>query len=157
MPAVFTQSLAMSLNEKSRLNVKEAEHQETLQPGVVYVAPGGKQMRIAPRQDSEYVIIISDDPPENNCKPSVDYLFRSVANYFSGRVVAVIMTGMGNDGVLGLRLLKRKGAWVIAQDEATCVVFGMPGEAIKAGVVDVVLPLNRIGEEIVRAVKGIAL
>ncbi|MCX7823681.1 MAG: chemotaxis response regulator protein-glutamate methylesterase [Syntrophobacterales bacterium] len=157
MPPIFTQSLANSLNEKSSLRVKEAEDQEELQQGFVYIAPGGKQMKISPKDNSKYVIIITDDPPENNCKPSVDYLFRSIANYYTGRVIAVIMTGMGNDGVMGLRLLKRKGARVIAQDEATSVVFGMPGEAIKAGVVDLVIPLDRIAMEIVKSVRGILL
>lgn len=154
MPPIFTQSLANSLNEKSALRVKEAEHQEEIQSGVVYIAPGGKQMKIAQKEDNKYMIVITDDPPENNCKPSVDYLFRSIANYYSGRIIAVIMTGMGSDGVLGLKLLKRKGARVIAQDEATSVVFGMPGEAIKAGVVDVVAPLDNIPLEIIRAVRG---
>ena len=102
----------------------------------------------------EVTLRITDDPPENNCRPSVDYLFRSVANHFPGRAVAVIMTGMGSDGVVGLRLLKRQGSRVIAQDEASCVVFGMPGEAVKAGVVDVIVPLDRLAEEIRRAVKG---
>lgn len=157
MPPVFTQSLANSLDEKSKLKVKEAEHQEEIQPGMVYIAPGGRQMKIVPKEDTKYVIAITDDPPENNCKPSADYLFRSVANYYTGRVIAVIMTGMGNDGVMGLRLLKRKGARVIAQDEATSVVFGMPGEAIKAGVVDVVLPLGKISEEIIKSVRGILI
>lgn len=155
MPPVFTLSLANSLDEKSALSVKEAEHQEEIRQGVVYIAPGGKQMKISPKDDSKYFIVITDDPPENNCKPSVDYLFRSIANYYKGRVVAVIMTGMGKDGVMGLRLLKRRGAKVIAQDEATSVVFGMPGEAIKANVVDTVLPLTKISEEIVKAVRGI--
>jgi two-component system chemotaxis response regulator CheB len=95
---------------------------------------------------------ITEEPPENHCKPSVDVLFRSVAEEYGGRVVAVILTGMGCDGVAGLRMLKSLGARVIAQDEATCTVFGMPQEAIRAAIVDAVLPLNRIAEALVAAV-----
>ena len=100
------------------------------------------------------LIQISDDPPENNCRPSVDTLFRSAAHHFPGRVCAVIMTGMGSDGTLGLRLIKRHPAKVIAQDEASCVVFGMPKEAITAGVVDIVSPLDGIAGEIRKIVSG---
>ena len=153
MPPLFTQSLAASLSTKCALAVKEAEDGETALPGAVYLAPGGRHMKAEPGRHGELVLRVSDDPPENNCRPSVDYLFRSVANHFPGRAAAVIMTGMGNDGVLGLRLLKRHGCRVIAQDEASCIVFGMPGEAIKAGVVDVVAPLERLAEEIGRSVR----
>jgi len=154
MPPLFTQSLAKSLDAKSALSVKEAEDGEVIRKGGVYIAPGGRQMKIAAGSGADTVLRITDEPPEHNCKPSVDYLFRSVANQYAGRTVAVIMTGMGSDGVTGLRLLKRRGAHVIAQDEASCVVFGMPGEAVKAGVVDQVVPLGRIAEEIVRNLRG---
>jgi len=96
---------------------------------------------------------ITDDPPENGCKPAVDYLFRSVALQFPGRSVAAILTGMGNDGTAGLRLLKRGRCQSIAQDEASCVVFGMPKEAIAAGLIDTVAPLDRLAGAIVRAVR----
>lgn len=154
MPPMFTKSLAESLDSKCALRVKEAEDGEVALPGSVYIAPGGRQMKIVPGKNSEVLVRVTDDPPENNCRPSVDYLFRSAANSFPGRAVAVIMTGMGADGVLGLRLLKRHNTVVIAQDEASCVVYGMPGEAVKAGVVDVVAPLERIAAEISRQVKG---
>ena len=154
MPPLFTQSLAVSLNGKCAMRVKEAADADICQPGWVYIAPGGRQMKTIAGPKGEVTLRITDDPPENNCRPSVDYLFRSVANHFPGRAVAVIMTGMGSDGVVGLRLLKRQGSRVIAQDEASCVVFGMPGEAVKAGVVDVIVPLDRLAEEIRRAVKG---
>ena len=112
-------------------------------------------MKIAPGLKGETILRITDDPLENNCRPSVDYLFRSVANHFAGNTTAVIMTGMGSDGVLGLRLLKRKDNFIVAQDEASCVVFGMPGEAIKAGVVDVVVPLDQIADVVHRSVKSV--
>ncbi len=155
MPPVFTQSLAESLATKCSLKVREASHQERIDPNTVYIAPGGKQMRVAVAPGGVKVVEITDDPPENNCKPAVDYLFRSVANRFPGRAMAVILTGMGNDGTLGLRLLKRNGCYSIAQDESSCVVFGMPKAAIDAGVVDAVLPLESIAARIVSSVRGI--
>jgi two-component system chemotaxis response regulator CheB len=155
MPPMFTRTLAESLDKQSALRVKEAEHNELALPNCVYIAPGGKQMKVAVGQGGKALIQISDDPPENNCKPSVDTLFRSAALHFPGRVCAVIMTGMGSDGALGLRLIKRQPARVIAQDEATCVVFGMPKEAIATGVVDVISPLDGIAGEIRKIVQGI--
>jgi len=154
MPPFFTKSLAESLSTKCSLTVKEAEEGEPARASTVYIAPGGRHMKISPDTKGDLTIRLSDDPMENNCRPSVDYLFRSVANNFNGPVTAVIMTGMGSDGVLGLRLLKRKNSHIIAQDEASCIVFGMPKEAIKAGVVDVVAPLNQIAHEISRSVKS---
>ncbi len=155
MPPMFTRTLAESLDKQSALRVKEAEHDELALPNCVYIAPGGKQMKVAVGQGGKALIQISDDPPENNCKPSVDTLFRSAALHFPGRACAVIMTGMGNDGALGLRLIKRQPAQVIAQDEATCVVFGMPKEAIATGLVDVISPLDGIAGEIRKVVQGI--
>jgi two-component system, chemotaxis family, protein-glutamate methylesterase/glutaminase len=154
MPPLFTQSLAESLAVKCSLRVREASQQEKVEPNTVYIAPGGKQMRVAVAPGGVKVIEITDDPPENNCKPAVDYLFRSVANRFPGRAMAVILTGMGCDGTLGLRLLKRHGCHAIAQDESSCVVFGMPKAAIDAGVVDTVLPLDSIAARIVSTVRG---
>jgi two-component system, chemotaxis family, protein-glutamate methylesterase/glutaminase len=155
MPPLFTRTLAESLDKQSALRVKEAEHLEPALPNRVYIAPGGKQMKISISPSGKPIIQISDDPPENNCKPSADTLFRSAAYHFPGRTCAVIMTGMGSDGTLGLRLIKRNPAWIIAQDEATCIVFGMPKEAIAAGVVDVVSALDGIAGEICKAVMGI--
>lgn len=155
MPPVFTASLAASLNKKCALEVKEAVHREPLMPNVVYIAPGGKQMKLAAATDGiQRLISITDDPPENSCKPAADYLFRSVGDYFVGRTTAVIMTGMGADGTKGLQILKSKGAYIIGQDEYSCVVYGMPKSAAEAGLVDIVCPLNKIAEEIVRSVKG---
>jgi two-component system chemotaxis response regulator CheB len=154
MPPLFTKSLAASLDAKSALTVKEGEDGETIKNNVVYIAPGGRQMKVTLGANAATKIIrVTDDPPENNCKPSVDYLFRSLAHHYVGRSTGVIMTGMGNDGTLGLRLMKRSGAAVIAQDEASSVVFGMPKEAIEAGVVDIVAPLDKIAGEIMKTVK----
>lgn len=110
------------------------------------------RLRIGP--ESRPMIEITDDPPENNCRPAVDYLFRSVANHFPGRSMAIILTGMGSDGTVGLRLLKRHGCFVIAQDEASCVVYGMPKAAVDAGVTDAILPLKSIAGRITTLVKG---
>jgi len=154
MPPLFTKSLASSLDSKCSLQIKEAEDGEVLQNNVVYIAPGGKQMKIIAEASGRGKVKITDDAPENNCKPSADYLFRSVASLFKDRVTALIMTGMGNDGTKGLRLVKRHGATVIAQDEPSCVVYGMPKEAVSAGVVDVSLPLDRIAAEIIKTLKN---
>ncbi len=154
MPPLFTQSLAENLDAKCALRVREAAHEEIAEPNTVYIAPGGRQMRIAPVPDGRKIIQITDDPPENNCRPAVDYLFRSAATHYPGRSLAVILTGMGSDGTLGLRLLKRHGCHVIAQDEASSVVWGMPKAAVDAGVADVVLPLDAIASKIMSLVRG---
>lgn len=155
MPPVFTKSLAASLDAKCALRVKEAQEAEPIQPNTVYIAPGGKQMKLAASADGRNRIIrITDDPPENSCRPSVDYLFRSVGDYYVGRTTAVIMTGMGSDGTKALQILKRqKGAFVIAQNETTCVVYGMPKAPIEQGLADVVAPLNKIADEITKSVR----
>jgi two-component system chemotaxis response regulator CheB len=154
MPPIFTQSLAENLDGKCALSVCEAADGSVAQPDTVYIAPGGHHMRLAVGPGGVMVIQITDDPMENNCRPSVDYLFRSAASHFSGKGMAVILTGMGSDGTLGLRLLKRHGCYVIAQDEASCIVYGMPKAAVDAGVVDVVLPLDAIASRIVTASMG---
>lgn len=154
MPPLFTQTLAENLNAKSAISVREAAAGDVLAPNTAYIAPGGKQMRITAGAGGSKVIQVTDDPPENNCRPAVDYLFRSVATQFPGKSLAVIMTGMGNDGTLGLRLLKRQGCLVIAQDEASCVVYGMPKAAVEAGVTDLILPLDSIAPRIAAAVRG---
>jgi two-component system chemotaxis response regulator CheB len=154
MPPMFTQSLANSLASKCAISVREAKQGEPLVPNTAFIAPGGKQMKIAAGADGKTRIIrITDDPPENSCKPSVDYLFRSVANHYVGRSTGVIMTGMGSDGTQGLKLLKKNGATIIAQNQATCVVFGMPKEAVETGLADAVLGLNQIAGMIVKTVR----
>ncbi len=157
MPPVFTRSLANSLNSKCSIEVREAADGDPVQSNVALIAPGGKQMKVVAGADGKRRLIkITDDPPENSCKPSVDYLFRSIAQHYVGRATGVIMTGMGSDGALGLKLMKRSGATVIAQNEASCVVYGMPREPVDAGIVDVIAPLDRIADEIVKTVKLIA-
>lgn len=153
MPPLFTKSLAESLNAKCQYEVCEASGNETVRPDVVYIAPGGKQMKVAPGPGGTKVIQITDDPPENNCKPAVDYLFRSVGREYGSLVTGVIMTGMGSDGTLGLKELKSLGAVSVGQDESSCVVYGMPKSAFEAGVVDVVVPLEEIAAEIIRTVR----
>ena len=154
MPPIFTKSLAQSLDKKCALTIKEAEDGESLKNNVVYLAPGGKQMRLQAGSDGKNRLIkITNDPPENSCRPSVDYLFRSVGDYYVGRATAVIMTGMGSDGTKGLERLKQKGAYIIAQSEETCVVYGMPKAPIEAGLVDAIVPLNKIADEIIKSVR----
>lgn len=153
MPPIFTASLANSLNNKSRLTVKEAEDGDILTAGNIYIAPGGRQMKIVAGADgSSRRVHITDDPPENSCKPSVDFLFRSIARYYVGRSTGVIMTGMGSDGTKGLIQIKENGGIIIAQDEASCTVFGMPKQPIETGLADIIAPLEMIAGEIVKTV-----
>lgn len=154
MPALYTQALAERLDAKCAIKVKEAEDGEALLPNTAYIAPGGRQMKVAkPPGSRELIVRITNDPPENGCKPSADYLFRSVVEHFAGRATGVIMTGMGSDGALGLKLMKEHGATIIAQDASTSVVFGMARKPIEEEIVDVVVPLDKIAEEIRRTVK----
>lgn len=154
MPPIFTQLLAANLSAHSAIPVREARHNEEVVANIAYLAPGGKHMRLVRTATGERLLQLSDDPPENCCRPSVDYLFRSIANHFPAKALALILTGMGEDGTAGLRLLKRGGSTVIAQDEASCVVFGMPKAAIEAGVVDMVAPLSCIADRITRQIRG---
>lgn len=151
MPAIFTNSLADMLDKISPLKVKEAADGEILKQGFVYIAPGDKQMKII--CDSDFKKIkLTDDPPENSCRPSVDYLFRSLANNFPGKTVSVIMTGMGHDGCLGVKLLKRHGCISIVQDEESSTIYGMPQKIVEAKLADVIVPLEDISDSIIAAV-----
>lgn len=153
MPPMFTASLAKSLDSKSELEVREAADGDILEPGKILIAPGGKQMKIVAGADGiSRKIKITDDPPENSCKPSVDYLFRSIAQYYVGRATGVIMTGMGSDGSKGLVQMKRNGSTVIAQNKETCTVYGMPKEPTESGTADIIAPLEAIAREIVKTV-----
>lgn len=149
MPPLFTQALAESLERKCAITVKEAESREFARSGVAYIAPGGKQMKVKAGPGGEVQILLTDDAPENHCRPAVDYLFRSVALQFPGAAIGLVLTGMGNDGAQGVRLLKKSGSTTLAQDEATSVVFGMPREAIATGSIDEVLPLKEIAPRLV--------
>lgn len=155
MPPLFTESLAADLNRRCMLNVCEAKAGQRVEAGRVYIAPGGRQMKVQHSVDG-VVIAITDDPRENSCRPAVDYLFRSVAKVYGGAAMGVIMTGMGSDGTVGSQLLKRRGASIIAQDEESCVVFGMPRLLVEEGIADIVSPLDNISDHVVRyAEKGV--
>jgi two-component system, chemotaxis family, protein-glutamate methylesterase/glutaminase len=143
MPEVFTRAFADRLNKECRIAVKEAQDGDRLQSGRALIAPGNRHMLIH-RNGTELVVQILDGPLVSRHRPSVDVLFRSVAISIGSKAVGVIMTGMGDDGAQGLCEMKEAGAATIAQDEASCVVFGMPKEAISRGAVDVVVPLERI-------------
>ncbi len=153
MPPIFTKSLANSLNKKSKIEVVEAQNNDKIESGKVYIAPGGKQMKIVAGADGiSRKLKITDDPPINSCKPSADYLFSSIAQHYVGRATGVIMTGMGSDGTEGLLQMKNTGSLIIAQDEATCTVYGMPKKPIESGITDVIAPLNKIAGEITKTV-----
>lgn len=148
MPAEFTKSLADSLSRHCSLPVVEAGDGQEAHPGRVYIAPGGRHMTMRKIHNGQLILSVNDQPPENGCRPSVDVLFRSAANALAGRVLAVLLTGMGTDGTRGLSPLKRAGAYSIAQDEESCLVWGMPGSAVRAELIDEVLPLDKIAEAI---------
>ncbi|MCX8128819.1 MAG: chemotaxis response regulator protein-glutamate methylesterase [Clostridia bacterium] len=151
MPPFFTKSFAKRLDEVCTIHVKEAEDKEVLSPGKVLIAPGNLHMELR-RNGAIYYVHISDGPMVHHQRPSVEILFRSVARYAGRNAVGVIMTGMGRDGALGLLEMKNEGAYTIAQDEKSCVVFGMPKEAIDAGAVCKTVALERIVDEILKNV-----
>lgn len=154
MPPTFTQSLANSLDSKCKHNVIEGIDNHVVKSNQVYVAPGGSHMVLKRNSKGETVTVLNNDEPENCCRPSVDVLFRSVATVYGGCVVALILTGMGSDGTKGLVPIKKAGSYVIAQDEETSVVWGMPGSAVKAELVDEVLPLNAIPEAVKNVIEN---
>jgi two-component system, chemotaxis family, protein-glutamate methylesterase/glutaminase len=153
MPPIFSASLAQSLDRKCALRVKEAENGEVVEINTVYIAAGGKQMKVTSGTGLSKIIRITDDPPENNCKPSVDYLLRSVAREYGSKTTSVIMTGMGSDGKLGVTVANAAGAYTIAQDEASSVVYGMPKVVVDAGLADTVVPLESMAEEILKTIR----
>jgi two-component system chemotaxis response regulator CheB len=148
MPQLFTKSLSDSLDKKSKLRVIEGTDGTEIKKGFVYIAPGGKHM-VVRNQDGKNIIGINDGPPENSCRPSVDVLFRSVADHYGDSgVLAVVLTGMGNDGCSGIRALKRKKCFCITQSEPTCVVYGMPRAVDEAGLSDKSVPIELIAAEL---------
>jgi len=147
MPEKFTGMFAARLNGICHVEVKEAKGGDRVMPGRVLIAPGGRHMMLK-RSGAQYLVDVVDGPVVNRHKPSVDVLFRSVAKFAGANALGVIMTGMGDDGARGLKEMKDAGARTLAQDEATCVVFGMPKEAIKLGAADRVLPLTAIPQAI---------
>ena len=152
MPVMFTSVLAKSLNEQSKLTVREASDGEFLRTGHVYIAPGEKQMRVDINEHKQSFISLTDDPPENHCRPAADYLFRSLAKIYKANTMALVMTGMGRDGTVGAQLIHRRGGVVSVQSRETSTVYGMPGEVIKAGVHDHVVHLEDIAEHLVQMV-----
>ena len=152
MPAGFTKSLAERLDSISEIAVKEAEHEEIIRAGQVYIAPGNYHLRVSSVAGGGKKIVISQEPPVGNHRPAVNVMFDSVAQ-FGSDLVSVIMTGMGADGCEGMRKIKANGGYSIAQDEKSCVVYGMPKAVVDAGLADEVRPLNKIAEAIVEAVK----
>lgn len=153
MPPVFTSYLAQRLTSKCRLPVHEASDGQALLPGQAFLAPGGFHLTVA-RREGRLVLRTNEDPPENSCRPAVDVLFRSVADLYGAHLLAVILTGMGQDGLIGCQKVVARGGRVIAQDEATSVVWGMPGAVAAAGLHEALVPLAQIGPEIVRIVSA---
>ncbi|PIF74453.1 response regulator receiver-modulated CheB methylesterase [Variovorax sp. 54] len=147
MPAGFTRSFAQRLDGLCRIRVKEAEQGERVLPGHAYIAPGGFHLSLA-RSGANYVAHLDQEPPVNRHRPSIDVLFDSAAKHAGKNAIGIILTGMGKDGAEGLLRMRRAGAHTLAQDEASCVVFGMPREAVALGAVDEVSPLNEISRRV---------
>lgn len=152
MPPGFTKSLSDRLNSLSSLTVKEAEHNDIIRPGMVFIAPGDYHMLLE-RDGSKTVIKLNQTPPVGGHRPAVDPMMESVAKLYGSRAIGVILTGMGHDGTKGMQAIKSHRGQTIAEDQTTAVVFGMPKSAIELNVVDRVAPLPDIAAEIVRAVK----
>ncbi len=142
MPEKFTADFARRLDKICQIEVREARHLDRVHSGLAVLAPGGLHMQLK-RNGAHYQVEVLDGPPVNRHKPSVDVLFRSIAKHAAPSALGIIMTGMGDDGARGLLAMRENGAQTIAQDEASCVVFGMPKEAIKLGAAQTVEPLNR--------------
>jgi two-component system, chemotaxis family, protein-glutamate methylesterase/glutaminase len=155
MPELFTRAFANRLNSECAIAVKEAEDGDQLHAGQAFIAPGNRHM-LVDRASTGLVIHVTDGPLVSRHRPSVDVLFRSTAISAGAKAIGVILTGMGDDGAQGLLEMKEAGATNIAQDEATCVVFGMPREAIARGAVDLVVPLERIATEVLSRSVGVA-
>ncbi len=147
MPEKFTAMYAQRLDGICEMNIREAKDGDRLERGVVLIAPGGKHMQLR-KAGGQYFAVVADGPPVNRHKPSVDVLFRSAAECAGKDLLALILTGMGDDGARGMKLLHDRGARTIAQNEETCVVFGMPKEANKLGAVDEILPLTQMASAI---------
>jgi two-component system chemotaxis response regulator CheB len=143
MPEKFTADFARRLNSLCQIEVREARHLDRVHSGLALLAPGGLHMQLK-RSGAHYQVEVIDGPPVNRHKPSVDVLFRSVARQGATNTLGIIMTGMGDDGARGLLAMRESGAQTVAQDEASCVVFGMPREAIRLGAAQQVEPLAKV-------------
>ncbi|AVP56884.1 protein-glutamate methylesterase/protein-glutamine glutaminase [Pulveribacter suum] len=153
MPPGFTTSFAARLNSLCQITVKEAVQGERILPGHAYIAPGGRQFALA-KSGANYVAVVDDGPPVNRHKPSVEVLFKSVAAHVGRNAVGIMLTGMGADGAAAMREMKDAGSYNYVQDEASCIVFGMPREAIAHGAADEVLPLAQIAPALVARLRG---
>jgi two-component system chemotaxis response regulator CheB len=153
MPALFTRMLAERLAARGPLRVVEAQDGDLLAPGGAWLAPGGRHL-VVERQGTRLIARLNDDPPENFCRPAVDVMLRSVARACGAGVLGVILTGMGGDGARGAAVVRQGGGSVIAQDQATSVVWGMPGQTVATGQADEILPLGDIGAAITRSAAG---
>lgn len=154
MPPVFTQLLAKRLSEATQIPVCEAENNALVTPGTIWLAPGDYHL-VVEKKGLEYRFQTNQDPPENFCRPAVDVLFRSVLKAYGPNVLAVILTGMGSDGLASCQKIYEAGGEIIAQDQQSSVVWGMPGHVVKAGYVDAVLSLSEIGSAIVKRVSKV--
>lgn len=143
MPPVFTTQLAARLNSKSKINVVEAKDGDSVRGGTVYLAPGDFHLEVVSKKGGK-IVKLTQGPKENSCRPAADVLFRSVAASYGSKCAGVIMTGMGKDGFEGIKLMKKQGAPIVAQDKDTCVVYGMPKFVIESGMADYVCPLDRL-------------
>ncbi len=152
MPPIFTRLLAERLAAQSALPVAEAEAGEVLRPGQIRLAPGGSHLALE-RQGAQVRLQLNQDPPENSCRPAVDVLFRSVAATYQGNALAVVLTGMGNDGLRGCEAIRNAGGQILVQDEASSVVWGMPGFVARAGLADGQIALNQMAGEILSRVR----
>jgi two-component system, chemotaxis family, protein-glutamate methylesterase/glutaminase len=150
MPEKFTASFAARLDSLCQIEVREAKNNDRVIPGLALIAPGGKHMLLK-RSGAYYFVDVIDGPPVNRHRPSVDVLFRSVAKFAGKNATGIIMTGMGDDGARGLKEMHEAGAHTVAQDEQSCVVYGMPKEAVQRGGVDVIVPLKEIAQKIMRS------
>ncbi|RYF32039.1 MAG: chemotaxis response regulator protein-glutamate methylesterase [Comamonadaceae bacterium] len=153
MPPGFTTSFAARLNGLCQITVKEAANGERILPGHAYIAPGGTQFHVA-RSGANYVAVVDDGPPVNRHKPSVEVLFKSAAAVVGRNAFGIMLTGMGNDGAAAMREMKDAGSYNYVQDEASCIVFGMPREAIAHGAADEVLPLGQIAPALIARLRG---
>jgi len=154
MPPLFTAMLAERLSSTTPIKFHEGAEGQLIEPGHAYVAPGGRHMEII-RLSGQLRVHLTDAPPENSCRPAVDVLFRSVVAACGGNVLGVIMTGMGQDGLRGCELIREKRGQIVVQDEATSVVWGMPGYVAQAGYADKIVPLNQIAAEIIQRTRNV--
>jgi two-component system, chemotaxis family, protein-glutamate methylesterase/glutaminase len=153
MPSGFTTPFAARLNKICAVRVCEAAHEETVQPGVVYIAPAGTQMTVHRRSDSPTLLRLSDQGEKQVHTPSADVLMKSVASAFRAHAMGVIMTGMGSDGAQGMNAIHREGGFTVGQDEASCAVYGMPRVCAEMGILDRIVPLSEIAREILQAAR----